>query len=102
MTSWLGACRDHHGASGSRHASGTLGTCPVARISAARPCALPLGLESQRLILHATLECEHLRGGSSPQQALMQNSSIGDPSAGTRDDFPVVITTMPASPRHSK
>src|SRR5215510_920366 len=39
---------------------------------------------------------------SSSQQAFMQKSSIGDPSAGTRDDFPVVITTMPASPRHSK
>src|SRR5262245_52457337 len=32
----------------------------------------------------------------------MQKSSIGDLSAGTHDDFPVVITTMPASARHSK
>src|SRR5262245_27286851 len=32
----------------------------------------------------------------------MRKTSIGDLSAGTRDDFPVVITTMPASARHSK
>ena len=32
----------------------------------------------------------------------MQKSSIGDLGADTRDDFPVVITTMPASARHSK
>src|SRR5262245_8047848 len=30
----------------------------------------------------------------------MQTSSIDDLSAGTRDDFPVVITTMPANARH--
>jgi len=30
----------------------------------------------------------------------MQKSSIDDLSAGTRDDFPVVITTMPANARH--
>jgi hypothetical protein len=32
----------------------------------------------------------------------MRKNSIGDLSAGTRDDFPVVITTMPANARHSK
>src|SRR5499426_2336584 len=32
----------------------------------------------------------------------MPKSSIGDLSAGTRDDFPVVITTMPANARHHK
>ena len=39
---------------------------------------------------------------SSSQQALMQKSSIGDLSAGTRDDFPVVTTTMPANAGHYK
>jgi PAS domain S-box-containing protein len=32
----------------------------------------------------------------------MQKSSIGDLSAGTRDDFPVVTTTMPANAGHYK
>jgi PAS domain S-box-containing protein len=32
----------------------------------------------------------------------MQKSSIGDLSAGTRDDFPVITTTMPASAGHYK
>jgi two-component sensor histidine kinase len=32
----------------------------------------------------------------------MKKSSNGDLSAGTRDDFPVVVTTMPANARHYK
>src|SRR5262252_8816728 len=32
----------------------------------------------------------------------MQKSSDGDLSAGSRDDFPVVITSMPATARHYK
>ena len=40
---------------------------------------------------------------SRPWQGLMQQkSSIGDLSAGTGDDFPVVTTTMPATARHYK
>ena len=32
----------------------------------------------------------------------MQESSVDDLSAGSRDDFPVVITSMPANARHYK
>jgi PAS domain S-box-containing protein len=32
----------------------------------------------------------------------MQKSSVGDLSAGTRDDFPIVTTTMPATAGHYK
>ena len=39
---------------------------------------------------------------SRPWQGLMQKSSIGDLSAGTGDDFPVVTTTMPATAGHYK
>jgi PAS domain S-box-containing protein len=50
------------------------------------------------------LELEHLRVAcvTRSQQALMQKTSIGDLSAGTRDEFPVVTTTMPANAGHYK
>jgi PAS domain S-box-containing protein len=39
---------------------------------------------------------------SSPKQGFMQKSSIRALGAGSRDDFPVVITSMPANARHYK
>src|SRR5215510_2049369 len=41
-------------------------------------------------------------GGFGLSAGPMQKSSIGDLSAGSRDDFPVVITSMPATARHYK